>query len=1055
MLAGQPKPALRIWVKKGRRDDSPSSAQPAASLGRNKSPAGGAKQVVACSQNNRLPPTEQSRAVVTYQPRKSGTRQARNWQKIEQSVARGDQEEKGNRDGLAEALAYKTESLIESVRHVPSCVPHVSCVEDKDGEKGDYVCGDTKSDEYMSTTPWVIYGPVKFTEWFFIPLSLTVVCFFLPRLVCYYAIAAAMIGQFLMRILGWILLATYGGVANLDASGMAQFWRNRRNVSVENWMSPRLALIRLMSVVSGSSIIPVAIVRVAAIHRVEAPDVRAPYLRAAKLYEGPSYIQVVEVIESGSHTQLLVDTAMVDQLEVKGELMSDVDLKLLSTHSARLQYMNVPADLYPAIVSGSAHLAKLRVCHLRRPTASFIDGLMTVVPTQYSLKIASGIGLAVVGSLSGLTWYATGLSWSPAMLFSYMSHLRYWSFVTIFEEVSFFFFGTGFRICFTFMELVSRNCEYEALPAFAFHLLMLSQSCRTSFACHVVFNCLALVPQTNLVSFPEFMYVAYFEKFYPAGSLGTLVFSVFSFLFLKSAVPKVLLGYGYRMGEVLFPPRRPSLAKVRKHPNFEVEERRVPCQISLGPHLRGIAPPMPDPSHGPTALDGSLHRFACEMPEPDPELLGMFRGFVGRFVRQHYTPLLPGQLMSVEEWLETTTYSVDRKTELLRAWSDCCGTITTRDRVVSGFIKRETYPSFKYARGINSRKDAFKCAVGPAFKEIEKVVYDSGNFIKHIPVKDRPQYIMDRLGSYPGPWYETDYTSFEGSFQAVFMEVCEMVLYRHMLVNYPDLLAEIEGTLMGVNECRYKWFTIRVEARRMSGEMCTSLGNGFSNLMLAKFLAWRVGASIDIIVEGDDGLMYSNKPMDVSPLKRLGFEIKLLTHSDLLRSSFCGLKLSRDLCSMTCPRKVLLNFAWTHSPLMWGGTKIRLGLLRAKALSLLYEHPRCPIISALAWRFVTLTSGVASIFDNSWYGSQLKAESQMYHAWACSEFCKGVSSDTRTDFDQMFGIGVADQLRIEEDIESWNVAEVVSSRVDSLFGSEWNDARDYWDLFVSDSKNFF
>ncbi len=122
-----------------------------------------------------------------------------------------------------------------------------------------------------------------------------------------------------------------------------------------------------------------------------------------------------------------------------------------------------------------------------------------------------------------------------------------------------------------------------------------------------------------------------------------------------------------------------------------------------------------------------------------------------------FDPLPPGLDMSVATWLSNTDYSLQRRVELQKIWDENDGIVSEQHKVVKGHIKDETYMDYKHARGINSREDVFKCAVGPCFKHIESVVYRHPAFIKHVPTKDRPSYIQSMLGHFPGPFYETDY----------------------------------------------------------------------------------------------------------------------------------------------------------------------------------------------------------------------------------------------------------------------------------------------------------
>jgi len=462
---------------------------------------------------------------------------------------------------------------------------------------------------------------------------------------------------------------------------------------------------------------------------------------------------------------------------------------------------------------------------------------------------------------------------------------------------------------------------------------------------------------------------------------------------------------------------------------------------------------MADVRHGPTLLHGCLVRFCADPPKYNRKKLRKLRKFVQRYMMR-YDPISADADVSLETWLENTnSYSLSRKNELRRVWEDHCYSVISKDLSCESFGKTETYVRFKAARGINSRSDVFKCAVGPFFKLMETEVYKDPAFIKHVPVCDRPRYIQDMLGCYPGPFYETDYSQFEKHFVPEVMLSIEMELYRHMLKNFPATYALIKKAMTGKNTCHFKHLTLEISGRRMSGEMCTSLGNGFTNLMLAKFLAHEKNGMLEGVVEGDDGLFYTSVELQPSDFSDLGFEIKMLTHNNLLRTSFCGLVMSEDLITMTDPRKVLLNFGWSHSLMMWGGKQVRLGLLRAKALSLAYEHPRCPVLSTLAKRVLVLTNGVKPKYERNWYDMHLQLEVEKFEERTQKELFLGPSIQSRRDFAELFDISVTQQLRLEYALSRIGLEVISSTDVLSLFGPDYDDCRRYYEDFTHHTKD--
>jgi len=368
-------------------------------------------------------------------------------------------------------------------------------------------------------------------------------------------------------------------------------------------------------------------------------------------------------------------------------------------------------------------------------------------------------------------------------------------------------------------------------------------------------------------------------------------------------------------------------------------------------------------------IAGTIKRFAALPPTPDDDLLDKFGEYVDNWLKANLVPLSPDVDTSFETWLGKTNYPEWRKEELRKAhesyreiWDD------PKNCDVNSFMKDEGYAAdeFKHARGINSRSDAYKTAVGPLFKLIEEEVFKLPEFIKKIPVAERAKYIMDKLYREGATYIATDYTSFEALFVKKFMEICEFKLYKYMTQGLPEALdfeRHMNEVLAGRNKCTFKHFIVWVMATRMSGEMCTSLGNGFSNLMLMNFALDYVGSRGEKVVEGDDGLCRVDGAVPTSELfERLGMKIKLEKHLDISRASFCGLVFDPEECIIVAdPKKVLASFGWTSRRYVKSNQKKIKQLLRVKALSFAHQYPACPVIAALAHYALRLTRDVTHV----------------------------------------------------------------------------------------------
>jgi len=413
----------------------------------------------------------------------------------------------------------------------------------------------------------------------------------------------------------------------------------------------------------------------------------------------------------------------------------------------------------------------------------------------------------------------------------------------------------------------------------------------------------------------------------------------------------------------------------------------------------------------------------------------------------------------VEAWLEKTNYPLWRKVELLEKWGKMTHIRDKKNKYFEckSFMKDETYPEFKYPRAINSRSDEFKCYVGPIFKLIEEAVFRLDWFIKKIPVAERPEFIRRKLLRNGGIYKATDYTAFEANFRKKLMEVCEFELYDFMTSHLPtgkDFMSIIREALLGTNKCVFKYFDVFVKATRMSGEMCTSLGNGFSNLMFMLFMCDYIGTKdVDGVVEGDDGLFTGHGPWPTEEdFAQLGLMLKMETHSELSEASFCGLIFdTEELINVTDPLEVLSSFGWTSGVYCRSRRSKLNALLRAKALSVAYQYSGCPILTALARYGLRVTRGydVRPLLEQDrtmslWYREQL------LEALRHPVLLREPGPRTRLLVEKKYGISVETQLAVEKYLDQKNDLEPISSPyLINLIPVQW---KHYSDKYVMTAK---
>jgi hypothetical protein len=498
--------------------------------------------------------------------------------------------------------------------------------------------------------------------------------------------------------------------------------------------------------------------------------------------------------------------------------------------------------------------------------------------------------------------------------------------------------------------------------------------------------------------------------------------------------------------------------------NDEPEDQllREPMAASLPVIILGAAQPKPDAGDRLSWALGGLKRAGAQPPKFTRQHKRNLRKFVFRWCRTNLSPLQPHQLFTTEEWLEQAPYARRRKQGLLRRYRHGQTNRLTKAQInVDSFIKDEPYLSYKYPRNINSRDDYFKVMSGPFFDSVSKALMQNKFFIKYVPVPDRPSVLLEELQGFlggEGTYFCTDYTSFEAHFTDEIMHACEFVLYRYMARDIPTLKAKVRDiltTLSGTNVCRFKHGIMSMKATRMSGEMNTSLGNGFSNLMVFLYLCkLKDCGEVRGFVEGDDGLFSVERPNNaptVADFEACGWTIKIICTNDLNEASFCGNVFDvNERIVITDPIAALVSFGWTSKRYARSGEKVKMELLRAKAMSMAYQYNGVPLLSAFARRILQLTDTVR-IRD-----SLLRYESYSYKQNILSaallrmppERTVGLSS--RLLVEKLYGFSVADQIATEVAFANIQLYSQISL-VGCAYPIDWMTSWDNYVHFITDS----
>lgn len=453
---------------------------------------------------------------------------------------------------------------------------------------------------------------------------------------------------------------------------------------------------------------------------------------------------------------------------------------------------------------------------------------------------------------------------------------------------------------------------------------------------------------------------------------------------------------------------------------------------SVNNHLRGLSKRV-------------FHHQHCSS-----ELLKKFANHVKHWCETHYKPLPHIELSHEyldEHWLNNCPhYTQARKRnfhkyldEVLQHKGDIFKFMKSnvhRYYEIASFIKREFYPEPKEPRIINARPDPFKAVVAPFIKDIEHGTIYNEHFVKG-KTQDEVALRMLGIANLYHKIAETDYSSFEGSYVAEFQRVCELELFRFYLQNNPEIFEIIKFCYYGETKCVLKTSKhmkahVKFEGSRMSGDMWTSLGNGFSNMMLFTFCAKltmeskpleeQLAMSFDYIVEGDDGFFGMNFDIDLSIVKELGFKLKLHETSDMNDLSFCSINLSPEGVPVPDFWRSIEKFGWSFKESIIDHysdkpNREELKQIRAIGLSCLARSAGVPILQELGAQLIKLTDHIKT--DNRYFDQY---EMEKYKLNVVDPETKPITDATRMYFSKRFGIPVHRQLELEAFIRKQKTA---------------------------------
>lgn len=524
---------------------------------------------------------------------------------------------------------------------------------------------------------------------------------------------------------------------------------------------------------------------------------------------------------------------------------------------------------------------------------------------------------------------------------------------------------------------------------------------------------------------------------------------------------RLTVAYGYRskeiksLGEVKLWDDRVKILRMR-YPYGPIQ---IPEMVSLGMHIEGVVLPHVDTRDPDTLRDGVCARMGKELPGRRGDFLAEISKTTKTWLLENFRPLAADSDFTFDTWIEGTNYDLARKNELREIYENVICPLERKGKnfkhfIVKLFAKDECYVDFKHARGIYARDDVAKVFFGPWFKLIENELYKNPTFIKHVPVKDRADYIYDRLYQEGNVYVQTDYSSYEAHFDSDLMANCEFLLYQHALENIPGSeipLNVMREVLMGNNRVFNKYIDVIVRASRMSGEMNTSLGNGFSNYMLMYNQCKRLRLPCIGVVEGDDGLF--TFPIHSKPATKdfdsCGCLIKLEVFSKISEASFCGLLFDEEDRQIVADiRKIMASLSWSSKQYVGASKNTHLALLRCKAMSMIVQYPSCPVVASMSRCVIRLTKHINTkkIIERGRFDLYTR-EKMLYGLNNYKHNLNApVGLGTRILVEHLWGFSIELQVKLEEYFSRLeSIQPVNSDEFIDLFPLSW---RKYYDSFV-------
>lgn len=387
----------------------------------------------------------------------------------------------------------------------------------------------------------------------------------------------------------------------------------------------------------------------------------------------------------------------------------------------------------------------------------------------------------------------------------------------------------------------------------------------------------------------------------------------------------------------------------------------------------------------------------------------------------------PVQLEPMTRWQVIGTYHGPWRQKYIKAkekldlfgWSDNYARVNmfTKDDL-------ELNPPLKAPRAIQYRDPCFMLMHGRFVKPIEKWFYSLRDEYNTRIVGKADGYtiandLLMKSEMFPDPVYLLlDASKFDSCVDVKWLrythrcyEKLYAPAYRRRLRHLSSLTIHNKGR--SPRGLRYKTF-----GTRMSGDMDTGLGNSLIMWTMLSMFLKHVGVKGSIYVNGDDSVIVINrsdlgKTRDMTFFKECGFNMKYEVATSMNELEFCQARLIETDYGYTMarnPARVIGKAGWST-----------LGLAkRNKIRDYVHTIGMCeraaswgvPIASAMATAFIKATPCGRKRVITPWLQNHYES---MQKWWKVGE--PKISLQTRLNFEDAWGVTVAEQLRLERSIK--------------------------------------